>query len=67
MQILIALCSNVLETITVVVFGGHWVFHHMWWKLKSMILCTDLWENESLLTNKSAFLQGAPSKRYFHL
>ena len=33
MQILIALCSNVLETITVVVFGGH-----IWWKLKSMIL-----------------------------
>ena len=41
MQILIALCSNVLETMTVVVFGGPWGFHHIWmiwWKLKSMIL-----------------------------
>ena len=38
MQILIALCSNVLETMTVVVFGGPWGFYHLWWKLKSMIL-----------------------------
>ena len=38
MQILIALCSNVLETMTVVVFGGPCRFHHIWWKLKSMIL-----------------------------
>ena len=31
MQILIALCSNVLETMTVVVFGGPcmWVSSHM--------------------------------------
>ena len=38
MQILIALCSNVLETMTVVVFGDPLGFHHIWWKLKSMIL-----------------------------
>ena len=38
MQILIALCSNVLETVTVVVFGGPRGFYHLWWKLKSMIL-----------------------------
>ena len=38
MQILIALCSNVLETITVVVLGGPCGFRHIWWKFKSMIL-----------------------------
>ena len=38
MQILIALCSNVLKTMTVVVFGDPLGFHHIWWKLKSMIL-----------------------------
>ena len=37
MQILIAMCSNVLEAMTVVVLGGPWRFHHIWWKLKSMI------------------------------
>ena len=38
MQILIALCANVLEAMTVVVRGGPCEFRHIWWKLKSMIL-----------------------------
>ena len=36
MQILIALCSNVLETVPVVVSGGPLGFYHIWWKLKSI-------------------------------
>ena len=44
MHILIALCSNVLKTITVVVSVGPWGFHHIWWKLMSMILVHKLVE-----------------------
>ena len=39
MQILIALCSNVLETMNVVVFGDPLGFHHIWWKLKVYDTC----------------------------
>ena len=45
MQILIALCSNVLETMTVVVFGDPLGFHHIWWKLKFMIPCNTVTVN----------------------
>ena len=38
MQILIALCSNILKTMTVVIFGGPWWFDHILWKLESMML-----------------------------
>ena len=55
MQILIALCSNILKTMTVVIFGGPWWFDHILWKLESMMLVHRLVERcESVY--KSAFL-----------
>ena len=61
-QILIALCSNILNTMTVVIFGGPWWFDHIWWKLESMKRVHKLVERcESVY--KSTFLQGAPSQR----
>ena len=66
MQILIALCSNILKTMTVVIFGGPWWFDHILWKLESMMLVHRLVERcESVY--KSAFLQGAPSQGRFDL
>ena len=62
MQILIALCSNILKTMIVVIFGGPLWFDHILWKLESMMLVERC---ESVY--KSAFLQGAPSQRRFDL
>ena len=57
MQILIALCSDILKTMTVVIFGGPWWFDHILWKLESMMVVERC---ESVY--KSAFLQGHPSE-----
>ena len=66
MQILIALCSNILKTMTLVIFGGPLWFDHILWKLESMMLVHRRVERcESVY--KSAFLQGAPSQRRFDL
>ena len=55
MQILIALCSNFLETMTVVVFGEPLGFNHIWWK------------NESMLTSlRSCVRLGSPAVRVLH-
>ena len=61
-QILISMCSNVLETITVVVFGCPWGFHHLWRKFKSMILVHRL--VESLLTNLCSCRVHHPSDNF---
>ena len=68
MQILIALCSNILKAITMVIFAGCLWFDHiiLWWKLESMMLVHRLVERCKSVY-KSAFLQGAPSQRRFDL
>ena len=54
MQILIALCSNILKTMTVVVFGGPLWFDHILWKLESMMLVHRLVERcESVYNRRS--------------
>ena len=50
MQILIALFSNVLETITVVVFGGPWGFYHIMVEVQVYGACAQTRGKMSLLS-----------------
>ena len=65
MQILIALCYNILKIMTVVISGGPWLFDHM---VEAQIYadCAHTC-GKMRVCLKSAFLQGAPSQRRFDL
>ena len=63
-QILIALCSNVLETMTVVVFGDPLGFITYGGSSSLWYLCTDLWKNESLLTSLRSCRVHHPSDNF---
>ena len=61
MQILIALCSNILKTMTVVIFGGLITYggsSSLW------CLCTNLWKDESLFTGRRSCRVHHPSDQW---
>ena len=65
-QILIALCSNVLETMTVVVFGDHLGFHHIWHMVEAQVYdtCAQTCGKMSLLTSLRSCRVHHPSDNF---
>ena len=67
MQILVAMCSNILKTMTVVIFGGPWWFDHIIVEARVYDACAQNCVERRESVYKSAFLQGAPSQRRFDM